>query len=483
MNKDRTILHCIKNNSVSNPNKLAIASTKQELNYQQYWNKICAAASFLKSKGIKKNEHIIVKAAQNIDFLIVCHAVQLSGGICVPVERSLNGARLSELLNIIGCKKCFSDIMVDGIKTFDLKDAVNYKNCMQNWKMPKEKDVSMVLFTTGTTGKSKGIVLNYLSEYAVAQNVLFGVNMKADNIELIPMPMNHSFSLRRYFANMLNCSSVIITDGVVFAKIFFELVEKYKATSMAMAPAAMNILLQLSKDKIANYNFQLDYIQFGTAPISQAEKDKLIELLPDVRLYNIYGSTEYGCACCLNFNSNDNKSYCIGYPTKNSKLKIVDENFNEITDHSHERPGYLSWSGSMGMNGFFKDEELTKKNVVNGYLKTNDLGYIDNHGLVYMLGRADDVIISGGNKISPTEVEEVARKFPGIIDCICKKENDIFLEYIPVLYIVADSSLNLNKLNEHLAEFLEDFKRPKHIKFTSSIPRTYNNKIDRNKNL
>ncbi len=473
------MLGCIANAAQQTPHKLALADGKTALSYAQYWEAICKAASFMKKMGVLKGEYIPVKAAQTTEFLAVCHAVQLAGAVCVPLEKSINPGRLAEIVSETGACKVFGDIEIEGAQCYGLQEAFAHEAEEPLFLQQGVHDEAMVLFTTGTTGKSKGIVIEYGAEYAVAENVMLGVGMKKDNVELIPMPMNHSFSLRRYFANMINGSSVVLCDGVFFAKILFERIEQYKVTALAMAPAAMSIIFKLTHDKLAQYKEQLDYIQFGAAPLAEADKEHLLRLLPNLRLYNIYGSTEMGCACILNFNSEDNRPQCIGYPAKNARFSIVDEHGKPMDNATAENPGYLAYTGAMGMREYFKDEALTKKTIVNGYLHSNDLGYKDEVGRVYMLGRADDVIQSGGNKISPLEVEEAARKCKGVRDCICKGRVDALLGEVPVLYVVAEKGLEMAELSDHLMNMLEDFKRPRSIQTIQAVPRTYNDKIDR----
>lgn len=474
-----TILEKIKMFSITTPYKLAVVDVVMELTYEAYWMKICGVASYLKSIGVNQGDYIIVKNAQSVMYLAVCHGIQLAGGICIPLEKSVNEGRIVELMQETGTTKFFGDMEVTGYDCRSMEDAFYYEEVITEWDMPSVEDNSMILFTTGTTGKSKGIVIQYGAEYAVAENVLYGVEMKKDNVEIIPMPMNHSFSLRRYFANMINGSTVIIIDGVFFVKILFQMIEKYKVTAIAMAPAAISIIFKLTRDKIANYAEQLDYIQLGSAPLPEADKEHLLHILPNIRLYNLYGSTELGVSCALNFNSEDNQPSCIGYPTKNSIFKIIDEEGNEKFNATAENPGFLSYTGTMKMKEYFKEPELTALTLTEGWLRTSDLGYRDEKGKIFMLGRADDVIITGGNKVSPLEVEEVAKQFIGVHDCICKGKEDALVGAVPVLYIVVDEGFQIAKLEEHILNALEDFKRPRSIYRVESVPRTYNGKIDR----
>ncbi len=474
-----TILQSIRQFAIETPDKLAVIDPSMELTYSEYWAKICGAASYLKSIGVERNEYVILKNSQNVEYLVMCHGIQLSGAICIPLEKSVNEGRVFEIIRDTSATKFFGDILIEGCECYSSADAFAYEEGSKEWDMPDVEADAMILFTTGTTVKSKGIVIKYGAEYAVAENVMYGVEMKKENVEIIPMPMNHSFSLRRYFANMINGSTAIIIDGVFFVKILFQMIEKYHATSLAMAPAAISIVFKLTRNRIGRYADQLDYIQLGSAPLPEGDKEHLLSLLPNIRLYNLYGSTELGVSCALNFNSEDNQPSCIGYPTKNSIFKIIDEDGNEKPHATAEDPGFLSYTGTMKMKEYFREPELTQATLIDGWLQSSDLGYCDDKGRIFMLGRADDVIITGGNKVSPLEVEEVAKQFAGVHDCICKGREDALIGAVPVLYIVVDDDFQISKLEEHMMNALEDFKRPRSIHRVESVPRTYNGKIDR----
>lgn len=476
---EQTVLGAIAHYAQEAAEKLAAADPAGPWSYGAYWREIRRVATYFQQRNLGKNQYVLVKNTQNREFLALYHGVQLAGGICVPMEKSVNSGRALELAAETGAQWCITDEPVAGLDCIAAETVLSHPTVAESWQLPNPKDVAMILFTTGTTGKSKGIVITYGAEFAAAENVRYGVEMKADNVEILPMPMNHSYSLRRYGANAINGSAVIILDGVFFVKILFSMLEQYKVTSMALAPAAMGIILKLSRNKLADYADQLDYLQFGTAPLLETDKETMRELFPNLRLYNIYGATEMSSCCVLNFNSPDNQPNCIGYPAVNAKFKLVDGQGRDVATATRQQPAYLAYTGTMAMEGYFHEPELTAKTVIGGYLHSNDLGFFDEEGRVYMLGRGDDVILSGGNKISPLEVEEIAQSCEGVQDCICVGHPDPLLGAVPHLFIVAEPDLDVKQLEQRLANLLEDFKRPRRIQHIDAVPRTYNGKIDR----
>jgi acyl-CoA synthetase (AMP-forming)/AMP-acid ligase II len=158
----------------------------------------------------------------------------------------------------------------------------------------------------------------------------------------------------------------------------------------------------------------------------------------------------------------------------------VDENRNPIKS-SKENQGLIAISGGMVMQGYYNAPELTAEVLKDGVVYTNDIGYIDDEGYVYMLGRRGDVINIGGLKIAPTEVENVVLRYPDIADCACFAKEDRMGGVVPRLNVVMKKGCELDaaKLRAHMAEHLEAFKIPKQIVAVDELPKTSNGKLDR----
>lgn len=155
------------------------------------------------------------------------------------------------------------------------------------------------------------------------------------------MPLNHSFGIRRYQSDMISGGTVCLMNGMAMIGNLWKMLEQYHATSMAISPATLGMIFHLSDDRIAGYADQIDYIQVGSAPLPETDKEKLLRYLPRTRLYNFYGSSEAGCSCILEF-SRQNKNGCIGYPTVNSLVRFIDEEGNIIENGSEKQPALLA---------------------------------------------------------------------------------------------------------------------------------------------
>lgn len=464
------------------PDKVCLIDDQCEVTYRQYAEKIRKYAQGLYESGLKEKDTVVIEACPTIENLSIQMAVYLIGAVFVPVEQHCAKEKIDRFIKNTSAKAVIT--LKDN--KYEVEISMTYEDTRKfEEKMPyilkrelKEDDICEILFSTGTTGKEKGIIITHRNNLALAENVLYGVEMQKDNIELIACPMNHSHGLRRYYANMYNGSTVALLGNVMNIKRFIELLDKYNVNSIDLVPAALSIILHLTKGKLSEYKDQIRYIQFGSAPMREEDKVKICELLPNTRLYNFYGSTESGCISIYNFNCNNSKKNCIGKPTYNANIVITDENRNIISS-SKDNSGHIASYGKMNMLGYWKDEEETKKVLKEGIIYSNDIAYFDEDGDILLLGRKGDVINVGGHKVSPDEIEDVARKIECVADCAVIPVEDKFKGNVPKLFVQMKNGYEFDAafIRNFITENVEQYKVPQYIEQIDKIPRSYNGKI------
>lgn len=474
-----TILHYIQKYAQTQPDTMAVCELRKSVTYKEYWSSIRKTAGVLMGMGIRKGDHVMLRCTQNIDYLTVFSALQYMQALVIPVEKSTSVERVLEIGGRVDSECLISDKEADGISSIKIKDIIaRAKDADEaDLELPGENDRSMLLFTTGTTGSSKGVVMLHRGDVGIAGNVIEGTSMKKGNVEIIPMPLNHSFGIRRYQSDMVNGGTVCLMDGMVFIGTLWKLVEKYGATSMAISPASLGMIFHLSDERIADYADQLDYIQIGSAPLAEADKEKLLRLLPDTRLYNFYGSSEAGCACILEFSGNGNKTGCIGRPTVNSIVRFTDDAGNVVENGSPEAPALLSWGGSIVMEGYYNDPDLTAETLVGGYVRTKDLACLDEDGDCILVGRADDVINYGGSKISPAEIENLALGYEYIDDVAFTSISDPITGELPVILVIQKDGYDEAEFERFLTDRLESYKLPRKYIYVDNIPKTFKGSV------
>ena len=483
-----SIVEAVASHAAQNPDKLCVADKDGSYTYGEVWDRARAAAQSLERLGIKKKSCVMAECTQDADFLICDLACEKYGAVFVPVEHRASEEQVRRILEETGAGLFLCSTKYEVPVAMQKAESLfgNLEGASEDKEeepaFPKAGETAEILYTTGTTGLSKGIEVTHGNNIALAENVKYGTEMKADNIELIPLPLSHSHGIRCCYANLLNGSAVVLIDGVSWAKRVFHLIENYQVTAMDISPSALLVLHKLAGKKLAELSGQIDYIQVGTEALPEDVKELLVSYFPSARLYNFYGSTESGRTCVMDFNKERGRAGCIGKPTKNAKFIVTDEQRKPI-ESSKEHMGLLATTGAMNMKGYWKQPELTGQIMQGGFIYTNDLGYIDKDGYVYMLGRKDNIINYKGIKISPEEIEENVRKYGEIVDCACVPKADKLSGQVPKLFVVVHDreSFQQKDLFEFLKKYIDGNKMPKEIEVIDEIPRTYNGKIHRMK--
>ncbi len=478
-----SIVEAILYYSEKQPDYFCIADDHNSFTYLEYKNLILQYASYFLGLGFVQDTKIVIEANQSVDYLAMQAAIQLIGSVFVPVEHNCAAEKVvtfigrsgaaAAIVNKVQCEPGCTMLTYETVQ-----DAVKNAPLYSVSVLPRKDDIAEILFSTGTTGKEKGIVLTHKNNIALAQNVMDGVHMEKDNVEMIPSPMNHSHGLRRYYANMYNGSSVVLLGSVMDMARFFGNIDRYHVNSMDLVPSALAVVLRLSKRKLADYADRLRYLQFGSAPLADADVQLICELLPNTRMYNIYGSTESGCTCIYDFNCKEQKKNCIGKPTCNTTVLFVDDDRHEI-EASPDHTGLIATVGDMNMSEYWQDAEETANAMENGIIYSNDIGYFDADGDIILIGRKGDVINIGGMKVAPDEIENAAKKMPEIFDCGCIAVPDPAKGQVPKLLVQMASGVDFDAkaIRSFLMKHLEPYKVPAYIEQIKKIPRTFNGKL------
>ena len=416
------------------PGKTAIVCAGKSLSYKELWERVEE-----RSRHLHKGQILTLKNSQDIEFVVSYFAIHIAGGVAVPLEK-------------------------------DTPDTVlkSISASLEGTILPQ--GTADILFTTGTTGKSKGVIISHKTIIADAENLIHGQGFSHDLAFVINGPLNHIGSLSKIYPLVMLGATMIILDGMKDMEKFFQALD-YPAPKVAtfFVPATIRMLLQLSKDRLGSYADRLDFIESGAAPLPHPDMLRLCELLPRTRLYNTYASTETGIIATYNFNDGRCKSGCLGRPMPHSRIVITPE-------------GLISCQGDTLMSGYVNDPEQTAEVLREGTVFTSDLGYLDDEGMLHLTGRQSDVINVGGFKVAPSEVEEAAMAHPMVKDCICVDKDHPITGKALMLLVVwgADAAgFSARDLASFLKERLEGYKVPLFYEEVPEIKRTYNGKLDR----
>ena len=474
-----SIIHAVKSHATNQPDKAAVIDTDGVLTYSNLYQKAAGTAKNLVQKGVKAGDYVIVECTQNADYLVLDLACEAVGAIFVPTEMGVQPKRLSELRNETDARVFISPNEYDVDCEKYTPAQVIASDCDGGYELPDftGEEMAEILFSTGTTGKPKGIMITQGGNVAVAENIIYGTGMGKDAVELNPMPISHSHGLRTCYAHLVNGSTVVVINGVTNVGAFFKMSETYQVNAFDLAPTMAKVLIQIGRKGLEKLAGNIEYIELGTAVLDEATKEKLKEIFSNTRIYNFYGSTEAGRSCILDITKEDFPG-CVGYPSKHAQFIITNEKREEI-ESSKENVGLVAVKGIMMTKGYFGSPELTAKTIVDDCIYTSDLGYFDEKKRLIICGRADDVINYKGIKISPVEIEDVAKQYEGIKDCVCIGKADAVCGQIPVLYVelYEKDGIVLSDYRNYLKTHLEAARVPAKVEVLEELPRSSNGKI------
>ncbi len=413
--------------------KVAVACGDSRLTYAQLLEAVENEA-----QQIGCGRLVVWRASQSIDFLTKYLAIHKAGSVAVPIES--------------GAPEAF----VEGVE----------RQCVE---ATVPEGVVDVLFTTGTTGKPKGVMISHSTIIANAENLIGAQGYHRDLTFIVNGPLNHIGSLSKVYPTILVGGTVVIIDGMRDIDAFFRAIDNAPGkVATFLVPSAIRMLLAFAADRLARYADKIEFIETGAAPIAEADMQRLCQALPSTRLYNTYASTETGIIATFDYNAGECLAGCLGTPMRHSQIIITDG-------------GHIACRGATLMSGYLGDEALTQTVLRGDTVYTADLGHLDDKGRLRLTGRDGDVINVGGFKVVPTEVEDAASALPQVADCVCIAATHRVLGTVLKLLVVPAEGHSLDKrtLARALAQRLEPYKVPMLYEQVAAVERTFNGKINR----
>lgn len=472
------------NFSISTPDKTALIVKKRIISYKELFENIWATKIVLeKEYSLEKGDTVLLAANKNVHFIYAYFAIHLIGAKVIPLDEQTQQERLEFIVKNTEPKIIVGLQWDEKITCFDFDslmelELIKVPNLIEFPEFSQESDI---LFTTGTTGQPKGVVLTHGNLAASAKNINTFIENDSDDIELLALPISHSFGLGRIKCVLSIGGTLVLLGSIVNMKRMFRTFEERKITGFGMVPASWQYIQKMSGNRLSDFAEKLNYIELGSAYMSPEDKQELIKLFPDTRICMHYGLTEASRSTFMEFHSDVSYLNTIGKASPNVEISIKDNlgNTRSIGDEGeicvkgdHVTLGYLNKPNA----DFFYD----------GYFRTGDIGSIDDNGYVHLKGRYKEIINVGGKKLSPIEVESKINELDSLLEsaCVGIKDPEGVLGEVVKAFIVQNNSLkNLDDINDYLKSKLESYKVPAVYEWIDEIPKTKSGKIQRQKLL
>ena len=473
------ILRAIQQHALESPQALAlISSSKEQVTYSDLLERIMQAAAFLQANGLRKGDCIALSAQTELDFVYVYFAAHLLEVINVVVDANANPKKLAYILDLTKPKLAFG---FETGKCVSLKyNQIEYGKQLEpiDVKYMSVDDTADIVFTTGTTGLPKGVMLSHFNIFSSADNINGFIGNSEHEVEVLGLPLCHSFGLGRLRCTLIKGATMVLVGSFANLKLFFGAMEEFHATGFGMVPAVWAYIRKFSGTRISKFAHQLKYIEIGSATMPIDSKKELCELFPNTRICMHYGLTEASRSAFMEFHENMDKLNTIGKPVSEKvDIQIFDENGIKMANGEQ---GEICVKGNIVTKSYFRQEENVNA-FFGDYFRTGDVGYRDTDGNFYLAGRRKELINVGGKKVSPQEVEDAICSL-GVEDCICigMEDPNGILGEVPKVYIVKNgTNMSFEEIRRKLLSLLEDYKIPVAFDWIDEIPKTSSGKKQR----
>lgn len=472
------------------PEKIAVvnAETRECWTYRQLNQRALRIATSLGKLGIAKGERVAILAPNDISYFDLLFACGKLGAIFVPLNWRLSPAELAYIIK--DCQPsllAFHDKTEELSKAFDVREKIKvHGDRYESWisenvkhiDFPniKAKDPWAILYTGGTTGKPKGVVLSHQSMNWNALNTIVSWNLTAEDVTLTYLPMFHTGGLNALTLPILQMGGKVVLGQKFDPDEAIRLLNQERCTIALMVPTMYHLLVQSPEFEKAEFPSMKTFLSGGAScphAIYEAFEKKGIAFKEG------YGLTEAGPNNFFIDPKEARKKHgSVGRPMMLNSVKVVDESGAET---SVGETGELCIQGHHVFDHYWNNLEATKKIFINGWLQTGDLAKRDEEGDYYILGRKNEMIITGGENVFPLEVENVIIEHEMVSEvAVVGLPDEKWGEIVTALIVLKDERVpEIAELRNHCLKSLGKYKIPKKWFFVKELPKTDVGKIDK----
>lgn len=484
------------------PARAAIVLDGRVLSYGELWAHARAFAAFLLARGLQPNDRVALIMANGPEAVVATYGTWLAGGVIVPLNAMARSREFGAWLAHSGASVLVHDAAnrdidaaVAALDTPIVRVAVGEPSPAASlpWAhalsegergddapdvTPLAASLAMLLYTSGTTGKPKGVMLSHGNLSANVASIVTYLGLTGDDSIVTVLPFYYSYGASVLHTHLVVGARVVIESNLVFPHAVVESLARERASGFAGVPSTFALLL--SRVKLQDHDLSgLRYLTQAGGAMAPALTQRLREALPNAVLFVMYGQTEATARLAyLPPERLDAKLGSVGIGIPGVEIVVRRE------DGSRAASGEVGdvWArGANVMLGYWRDEATTHSVLADGWLKTGDMGSQDTDGYLYLAGRRSDMIKTGAHRVHPNDVEEVVAELSDVAEVAVVGIEDEVLGQAIKAFVVASGSASpdANRIKAHCRERLALYKIPKVIEIVASLPKTASGKVKR----
>lgn len=484
---------------------------RTEMSYREFCEHVQGVARFLQSKGLRRGDRIATISHNHWHTVVQYYAAWMLGIVVVPVNLGEDDERITYILENGNVELAFvrteyrqrfrkileSYDQLKHIEWIVCEDDINhFKRQNIDLEPPKEsldESEAVIVFTSGTTGAPKGVVLSQRNLLEDARSIANWHGIDSESRMMCVLPIHHVNGTVVTLVTPFWAAGSTVLNKRFRVEQFFPVIEQEKVHVVSAVPTLLQYLNNYYADKDRPDTSTLRHIICGAGPltIKVAETFEQRFGIPIIHGYGLSETTCYSCFLPVDLDKKEHKKWIsdygypsIGVPVPANEMAIHDENGNELEE---EQRGEIVIRGANVMIGYYNNKEANEKAFKNGWFRSGDEGFFvnDEEGTPYFFitGRLKELIIRGGVNLAPLEIDEIINKAPGVKAGIAVGfENDWYGEEVGA-YIQPKKDANIDKeaILEYCRKHLPFSKSPKVVVFGEDIPVTSTGKYQRRK--
>jgi long-chain acyl-CoA synthetase len=456
----------------------------REISYAHLDAMANGVARALCRRGLARGDRVAIISANRAEYLAAYYGITRAGLVAVPVSFKFPRSTIHFILRDADAKLVFCDrsraedcppdiasvhFGNDGDRGFDrFLDGGPFEAVV-----PRAHEPAMFLYTSGSTGMPKGVVLSHQSHIWVVETRL--TDDLARHRYLIAAPLYHMNALA---LAKLACAAhaTIVLLPQFTAPAYIEAIGRYRCTWLTAVPPMIAMMLR-EKELLARTDLSsVEFIRMGSAPVSQSLMEAIRRTLPHVSVTNAYGTTEAGPVV---FGPHPRglpqPDMSVGYPHSKVELRLVDG------DNRAAQQGVLEMKCPALMNGYHNRPDVKPPFTADGFYTTGDVFRRDADGFHYFVGRSDDMFVSGGENIYPSDVERMLERHPDVAQAAVVPIDDDVKGQKPVAFVVSKPGRrpSADEIKRFALANAPAYAHPRFVWFVDELPLAATNKIDR----
>jgi acyl-CoA synthetase (AMP-forming)/AMP-acid ligase II len=488
------------------PDHIAIMFEGKQISYKELDKRTNRLAQGLYALGLKKGDRVAIQSWNRPEIAETEVACYKAGMVRIPINARLSAAEATGILNnaevkaLIGDKPHLESLMdnqpsLESVQHFINVDGPSGGTIFYDTLLSENKEESpdvevemdelaVLTYSSGTTGKLKGIMQSYGNRMAMIRKALMfpEVRIKPGDKIVHVGPITHvSGMLLMPFFFTGGCNLILNRFDL---DMLLDTIQREKVNYTMVVPAMINFVLAYPKAR--QYKFDsLKGIFYGAAPISPTRVQQAIDLFGPILIqgYGMSETTSFIAVLTASehteaLKNNPDRLGSCGRPVFDTEIRVVNERGEQVAPGE---VGEITARGPDIMKGYYKDPELTQKTIINNWIYSGDMAKVDEEGYIYIVDRKTEMIITGGFNVYPSEIEQVLYRHPSVMEaCAIGVPDEKWGEAIKAVVVLKKGcTATEEEIINHCKELLSGYKKPQSVDFVNELPKNPNGKIAR----